>query len=255
MEEFMSLIMSSDGGGENLPKLQPGIYAGTCYQIVDMGTRDQVYNGETSKKTQVIITFEVTEALDPNTNDVKMEDGRPFAVSGTYTASLFEQAKLHQHLVSWRGKAFTEEELQGFDITKLLGCTARIEVTHTKPTPDGKGGGNPKIHNLQRPDGGIKVIDTENKTRSFDLDVFCNFKKDPATPGGKDMSDMFDTFPDWQKRDIEDSYEYKKVMGTSTETSMADEVSKLTDEAAQSNSPNFDDTENNDKLTNDDIPF
>jgi hypothetical protein len=36
---------------------------------------------------------------------------------------------------------------------------------------------------------------------------------------------------------------------------MADEVSKLTDEAAQSNSPNFDDTENNDKLTNDDIPF
>ena len=72
MEEFMSLIMSSDGSGENLPKLQPGIYAGTCYQIVDMGTRDEVYNGETSKKTQVIITFEVTEALEPNNNEVQM---------------------------------------------------------------------------------------------------------------------------------------------------------------------------------------
>ena len=184
-----------------------------------------------------------------------MQDGRPFAVSGTYTASLFEQAKLHQHLVSWRGKAFTEEELQGFDMSKLLGCTARIEVAHTKPSPDGKGGGNPKIHNLQRPDGGIKVVDTENETRSFDLDVFCNFKKDPATPGGKAMSDMFDTFPDWQQSKIEDSYEYKKAVGTSTETSMSDEVSKLTDEAAQSNSPNFDDTEDNNKLTDDDIPF
>ena len=255
MEEFMSLIMSSDGSGENLPKLQPGIYAGTCYQIVDMGTRDEVYNGETSKKTQVIITFEVTEALEPNNNEVQMQDGRPFAVSGTYTASLFEQAKLHQHLVSWRGKAFTEEELQGFDMSKLLGCTARIEVAHTKPSPDGKGGGNPKIHNLQRPDGGIKVVDTENEKRSFDLDVFCNFKKDPATPGGKAMSDMFDTFPDWQQGKIEDSYEYKAAVGKSTDTSMSDEVSKLTDEAAQSNSPNFDDTENNNKLTDDDIPF
>ena len=251
----MSLIMSSDGSGENLPKLQPGIYAGTCYQIVDMGTRDQVFQGETSKKHQIIITFEVTEALEPNTNPVKMEDGRPFAVSGTYTASLYEQAKLHKHLVSWQGRAFTEEELKGFDITKFLGSTARIEVTHTKPSADGKGGGNPKIDNLHRPDGGIQVIDTHNQKRSFDLDVYCDFKKDPDTPGGKAMSDMFDTFPDWQKRDIEDSYEYKKVMGTSTETSMADEVSKLTDEAAQSNSPNFDDTEDNDKLTNDDIPF
>ena len=251
----MSLIMSSDGSGENLPKLQPGIYAGTCYQIVDMGTRDEVYNGETSKKTQVIITFEVTEALEPNNNEVQMQDGRPFAVSGTYTASLFEQAKLHQHLVSWRGKAFIEEELQGFDMSKLLGCTARIEVAHTKPSPDGKGGGNPKIHNLQRPDGGIKVVDTENEKRSFDLDVFCNFKKDPATPGGKAMSDMFDTFPDWQQGKIEDSYEYKAAVGKSTDTSMSDEVSKLTDEAAQSNSPNFDDTEDNNKLTDDDIPF
>ena len=87
------------------------------------------------------------------------------------------------------------------------------------------------------------------------MDVFCNFKKDPATPGGKAMSDMFDTFPDLQQGKIEDSYEYKAAVGKSTDTSMSDEVSKLTDEAAQSNSPNFDDTENNNKLTDDDIPF
>tara|TARA_A100001015_G_scaffold209895_1_gene235120 strand:- start:7322 stop:8089 length:768 start_codon:yes stop_codon:yes gene_type:complete len=255
MEEFMSLIMSSDGSSENLPKLQPGIYSGTCYQIIDLGTRDEVFQGDITKKTQVIITFEVTEALEPSDNMVKMEDGRPFAVSGTYTASLFEQAKLHKHLVSWRGRAFTEEELQGFDISKLLGCTARIEVTHTKPSSEGKGGGNPKVDNLHRPDGGIKVIDTENEKKSFDLDIYLNHLKDPKTEGGEGMADMFDTFPDWLQNKIKDSYEYKKAVGTSTETSMSDEVSKLTDEAAQSNSPDFDDTEDNDKLTNDDIPF
>ena len=203
----------------------------------------------------MIITFEVTEALEPNNNEVQMQDGRPFAVSGTYTASLFEQAKLHQHLVSWRGKAFTEEELQGFDMSKLLGCTARIEVAHTKPSPDGKGGGNPKIHNLQRPDGGIKVVDTENEKKSFDLDIYLSYLKDSKTEGGEGMADMFDTFPDWLQNKIKDSYEYKKVMGTSTETSMSDEVSKLTDDAAQMNSPDFDEGEKKGGITDDDIPF
>ena len=80
-----------------------------------------------------------------------MEDGRPFAVSKTYTASLFEAAALRKDLESWRGKSFTEEELGGFDISKLLGCTARIEVGHTAPTENSLGG-NPKILNLQRPD-------------------------------------------------------------------------------------------------------
>ena len=66
---------------------------------------------------------------------------------------------------------------------------------------------------------------------------------------------MFDTFPDWLQNKIKDSYEYKKAVGTSTETSMADEVSKLTDEAAQSNSPNFDDDEKKGDITDEDIPF
>ena len=117
----MSLTISSDGSGENLPKLQKGIYLGTCYRIVDLGTTDQEYKGQKSKKTRVHITFEVTEALDPTTNQASMEDGRPFAVSKTYTASLFEMAALRKDLESWRGKSFTEEELQGFDISNLIG--------------------------------------------------------------------------------------------------------------------------------------
>ena len=140
----MSLTISGEGGGQDLPKLEPGIYNGTCYSIVDLGTTDQEYKGVVSKKTRVHLAFEVTESVDPTTNTVMMEDGRPFGVFKTYTASLFEAATLRKDLESWRGKSFTEEELSGFDISNLIGCTAKIEVGLTKKSDYGDGG-NPKI--------------------------------------------------------------------------------------------------------------
>ena len=72
----MSLTISGEGGGGDLPNLQPGIYQGTCYSIVDMGTTDQEYKGVASKKTRVHLCFEITHALDPENNPITMEDGR-----------------------------------------------------------------------------------------------------------------------------------------------------------------------------------
>lgn len=45
----------------------------------------------------------------------------PRLVSKEFTLSLNEKSKLRQALQSWRGKAFTAEELQGFDLRKVLG--------------------------------------------------------------------------------------------------------------------------------------
>ena len=53
-----------------------------------------------------------------------------------YTLSLSEKANLRRDLENWRGKAFTPEELKGFDISKLLGKPCQIGVTHD--TKDGK---------------------------------------------------------------------------------------------------------------------
>ena len=250
----MSLTISSDGSGDSLPKLQKGIYTGTCFRIIDLGTTDQEYKGVKSKKTRVHITFEITKALDPETNECKMQDDRPFAVSRTYTASLFEAAALRKDLESWRGKSFTEEELGGFDISKLLGCTARIEVGHTAPTEFSEGG-NPKIMNLQRPDGGIQVVETFNDKQSFDMDLYCNEFKGKSSPETKAMCDIFDSLPPWQQTDIESSYEYKAAVGDSDEPSMNEELARLNDQAAaETNSDDWDDDEKK-TITEDDIPF
>ena len=45
----MSLTISTEGGGEDFAKLQPGIYEGTCFRIVDLGTREKEFKGQVSK--------------------------------------------------------------------------------------------------------------------------------------------------------------------------------------------------------------
>ena len=61
----MSLTVNASGGGEDFPKLQPGKYEGTCFRIVDLGTSEQEYKGQVSKKKRIRLDFEITKAVDP----------------------------------------------------------------------------------------------------------------------------------------------------------------------------------------------
>ena len=53
-------------------------------------------------------------------------------ISKEYTVSLGEKANLYGDLVSWRGRDFTEEELQGFQIKKILGANCLVNVVKNK---------------------------------------------------------------------------------------------------------------------------
>lgn len=232
----MSLTISGEGSGGDFPKLEPGIYHGTCFSIVDLGTTDQEYKGVVSKKTRVHLGFEITEAVDPSTNIVMMDDGRPFGVFKTYTASLFEAATLRKDLESWRGKSFTEEELAGFDISNLIGCTAKIEVGLTKKSDFGDGG-NPKILALREPKEGVQKVETHNDTLIFDLDVYCDEFRGKSSDETKAMCDVFESLNDWHQRDIEASYELIAAKEQFEETPVEDLV------------------ENTDDFKDDNIPF
>ena len=60
----MSLTLKQ--GDNDFEKLEKGIYHATCFRMVDLGTQDNTYKGETNKKMKVQIDFEITEALDPD---------------------------------------------------------------------------------------------------------------------------------------------------------------------------------------------
>ncbi len=64
--------------------------------------------------------------------DQKMEDGRVFTIQKRYTASLHEKSTLAKDLKTWRGRAFTPDELKGFDIEKVLGAPCQLVIVHAE---------------------------------------------------------------------------------------------------------------------------
>ena len=179
--------------GNDFEQLSAGEHLGVCYRIVDLGTREEQYKENPPKKRTLIhVTWETQEEL--------MEDGRPFATGRSYTASLNENATFYKDLVTWRGKPFSEEELKGFDVSKMLGVPANIHIEHND---DGK----PRIKNIFKPDN-FKRTETINAAFVFDLDIYCNEFNGNSSDETKTMCDIFAELPEWQRNLIEDSYEY-----------------------------------------------
>lgn len=123
-------LTATDKGGADFEMTPEGVYTGRCYKIIDLGTQTSTGQFGTKEQHKVMISWELIGKDDP-----KMEDGRPFSVTQWYTVSLHEKSKLRADLEAWRGKKFTKEELDGFDLGTVLGAYCMIQVVHSE---DGK---------------------------------------------------------------------------------------------------------------------
>jgi len=122
-------IIGRDTGGADFDPTPEGIYVGVCYAIYDIGHQ---YNKKYDKYQQkVIIAWELPEERINLKEDGK-EVSKPRAVSSRYGLSLGSKAYLRQDLESWRGKKFTEAELEGFDLRKILGKACQVQIIHDK---------------------------------------------------------------------------------------------------------------------------
>jgi len=98
-----------------------GAHAAVCCDVIDLGEIKVEYKGKAKVQHKIRIVWQIEELRD---------DGNPFTVNKRYTLSLHEKSTLRKDLESWRGRAFTEQELQGFDIEVLLSVPAMINVIH-----------------------------------------------------------------------------------------------------------------------------
>lgn len=120
----MSLFVKSSGNGDF--EITPeGVYDARCIKLIDLGTQTQTGQFGTKSQKQIMVTWELLD------NEAKMQDGRPFAASQFYTASLHEKAKLRKDLEAWRGRKFTDEELEGFDLSTVLGTYCQLQIVHS----------------------------------------------------------------------------------------------------------------------------
>lgn len=154
----MSLTVNANGGS-NLPPVSEGTHLAVCNMIVDLGLQVSEVYKNTSRK--VLIGWEIPGET------IKTEDGEhPRTLSKRYTASLNESANLRQDLAAWRGRDFTSEELEAFDLRNIIGKSCLLNVIHKES--NGKTYAN--ISSIMALPKGMEKGVLSGKPTVFDLD-------------------------------------------------------------------------------------
>lgn len=179
-------MIVSDKSGSGFQNVTPGTYQGVCTQIIDLGSQDSTYKGVTKKVRKLYLGWELSEL---------MEDGRPFLVRSMYTASLGEKSALRKTLESWRGRSFTDEELKGFDLSKLLGVNGLLSMVQNDKYVN-VGSISPLLK-------GMVPIQAQSGFTIFNLDEFSE--------------SQYSALSDYLKGKICQSPEYAKVSGKPVE--------------------------------------
>jgi len=158
----MALMAKKPEGG-NFDPVTQGLHQAVCYALYDLGTQFQEKFGKSVHK--VLIGWEIPgERIEVDRDGTKLN--LPRAISKQYTLSLHEKANLRKDLESWRGRAFTEEEVEGFDLKKLLGANCMIQVIHK--TKDGKTYAN--VTNVVQLPRGMTKCNLENPQQYFSFE-------------------------------------------------------------------------------------
>lgn len=154
-ETMLTVSAESSGAFEMCPA---GPVAARCNRLVDLGTQQSEYQGETKSQRKLLISWELAETR---------ADGDPFTISRRFGLSLHEKSALRSFLQAWRGRPFTDEELAGFDLRKLLNAPCLLNITHTNR--NGKDYAN--IASVTPLPKGMSAPDLTNKPVVFDIDA------------------------------------------------------------------------------------
>lgn len=147
--------MAKDTGGGDFQQAPTGTHPAICVQIVDIGTQHSEYQGKPTARNQIIVRWELPHE--------QMDDGQPFIVSRFYTNSLSEKANLRADLEGWRGRKFTEEELNGFDLQNILGKPCLISIISNEK-------GKSIVNSVMALPKGSTVPKPHNKPHAFWID-------------------------------------------------------------------------------------
>lgn len=187
------LTAKEESNGSSFPVIESGCYLANCVQIIDLGYQyNQTFDSFADK---VMITWELPDEL----ITVKIDDEEkevPRFISKEYTNSLSEKANLRKDLESWRGKAFTEKELEGFDLKQLLSKPCQLQIVNgISKTSNKKYAKISAITSLPRGTKGLPLI---SDCLAFEI----------TKEGIKELSKL----PKWIQEKIKQSETYKDLM-------------------------------------------
>ena len=155
-----------------------GVHQCRCSIIADLGLVDSTQWGI---KHKVYMAFELL--------GTRMEtDDRPYSVGRSMNISMHEKATLRTSLESWRGAPYSAQDIQTmggqFDIKRLLGRPATIQVMHAKG--EGFAGQEPRTY----PDIASIMPGRKDFPAMVSAPIFFDWYAD-------DAETVYHTLPEW----------------------------------------------------------
>lgn len=189
----MGLIAKEETKRDPVPE---GAHHAVCYAVVDLGTQPPLPGSQFSKRQhKVLFMFELPDERIQIERDGVPRD-LPRAISKDFPVSLHEKANLRKFLTAWRGRQFTEKELEGFELKNVLGVNCVVNVVHNKK-------GYADIASVAPLMKGVAKRMPENDTIVFDLDDHDHSEELP------------EALPQWVRERIERSDEWQASGGAS----------------------------------------
>lgn len=164
---------ASDSGGGSFTPAPVGTHAARCVKLIDLGTQHGEYKGEPTRRNQVLVTWE----LPSETIEIEGEQ-KPITTSKFYTNSLGEKANLRRDLEGWRGRTFSDAELDRFDLEAVLGKPCMLTIV-------GAENGKTKVASVSGLPKGMECPPQVNESFSFWLEDFDQAKFEKVSDGIK----------------------------------------------------------------------
>lgn len=183
----MGLVAKGVNGRATNTPLEPGTYPARCMGVVDLGLQEIDYQGQKMNREKVLILWELpTERVETDKGD----EARVF--SKRYTLSLNERAALRKDIDSWRGKPFTDEEIAGFDLRKVINAPCMLSIVNV----DRDSNTYTRITSVARVMRGLTVPELEHEPLIFDME-------------SPDADGVYEQLPPWIQRIIDKSPTWK----------------------------------------------
>ena len=179
---------AKESGGGTFTPAPAGAHVARCFACVALGTQ-QPNNPAFNPAFKVMLMFEIPNELVEGTDE-------PMTIGKEYTCSLSDKANLRKDLVGWRGRDFTAEELQGFDVANVVGQPCILSIVDYQKQ---NGGHGTKINSMSKLPKGSACPPPAHKPIIYEIEHGRN--------------EVFNALPDWIKKKIEacDEWQVKKA--------------------------------------------